>query len=230
MSAREEILRQIRSSLKITGDRGGPVSRKLAERQPEKARTESPLEGFIRRCEQTQAVIHRVAGLHEAVRSIHGLFNSKEVRRVVLWDHPLTRSVMEELGRDRDVEWVVWNPSRNEDQRSEGQGKTRLSQMDLGLSAADFALADTGSLVLVASEGHDPLVSILPPIHVALVAEDQILEGIEVLLEQVNRTESLRPASFNLISGPSRTGDIELTMSLGVHGPREVHVILGKSF
>jgi L-lactate dehydrogenase complex protein LldG len=171
-----------------------------------------------------------VKDIHQACQSIRALIEEKEVTRAVLWDHPLTRAVMETLDEDQKVQWLVWNTSRFEDQRSDDQGKNRLSAMDLGLTAADFALADSGSLVLVAGEGRDPLVSMLPPLHVALLQENQILEGIDLLMEQIGGRKWPESGSFSLISGPSRTGDIELTMSLGVHGPREVHVVLGKDF
>lgn len=231
MKTRQRILDSIRTSLSIGGDSRTLEPPKIKDQDSGGANLQTPLDRFIRQCEKTQAEIHPVADIHQAAQSIYALIEEKKVRGVVLWDHPLTRSVMEEIDRDRGVEWLVWNPSKSEDQWSDDRGKTRLSDMDLGLTAVDFALADTGSLVLMAAEGHDPLVSLLPPIHVALLEEDQILESIDVLMERVNDSKSLQSRAFNLISGPSRTGDIELTMSLGVHGPKEVHVILlEKSF
>lgn len=226
MKTRERILSNIRTSLSIGGNFRNPEPRKLKGQDGGGGRVQPPLSRFIKQCEQTQAKIHPVADIHEAAQSIRALIKVKKVKRVVLWDHPLTQSVMAEVDGDQGVEGLIWNPSRFEDQRTDDKGKARLSDTDLGLTAVDFALADTGSLVLMAAAGHDPLVSLLPPIHVALLEEDQILESIDVFLERINESQSLRSRTFNLISGPSRTGDIELTMSLGVHGPKEVHVIL----
>ena len=230
MKTRERILGTIRTALSTTGRAEAPEPREVGGRIGPQGRLQASVDGFVTRCEQTQATIHHVGDIHQACQSIRTLIQEKDVARAVVWDHPLTRSVMQALDKEHNVEWLVWNPSRFEDQRSDDRGKNRLSAMDLGLTAADFALADSGSLVLVAGEGRDPLVSMLPPIHVALLGENQIVEGIDLFLERISGGEWPESGSFNLISGPSRTGDIELTMSLGVHGPKEVHVVLGKNF
>ena len=103
--------------------------------------------------------------------------------------------------------------------------RAELATATFGITGADAALSDTGSVVLVSGPGRGRLASLLPPVHVALVDRACLLRSLPDLL--LARPE-LATAGSNLvcITGPSRTADIEHTLSRGVHGPKEVHVIL----
>jgi L-lactate dehydrogenase complex protein LldG len=94
-----------------------------------------------------------------------------------------------------------------------------------GITGADYALADTGSLVLFSSPEEARMVSLLPPVHVALVPRERILTGLDELLTEVPLPAD-RSSSMLLITGPSRTADIEQILVRGVHGPGEIHVIV----
>lgn len=100
--------------------------------------------------------------------------------------------------------------------------------VDVGVTGADFAVADTGTLVLLARSGAPRMASLLPPIHVALVRSDQFVANLPALIDRL-RSDAWRdglPSAMTLITGPSRTGDIEQTLSIGVHGPGEVRVVV----
>ena len=90
-------------------------------------------------------------------------------------------------------------------------------------SEALYGLADPGSVVLAASPSEPRARSILPAVHVARVSEDRILAGLAELLEAVR--EDL-PSALVIVSGPSRSADIEQMLATGVHGPREQHVLV----
>jgi L-lactate dehydrogenase complex protein LldG len=92
-----------------------------------------------------------------------------------------------------------------------------------GVSRAVYALADTGSVVLAASPEETRSASLLPDVHVTLVSEDVILAGLEELFEAVG--DDL-PSSLAIVTGPSRSADIEQLLTVGVHGPGEVHVAI----
>ncbi len=100
-----------------------------------------------------------------------------------------------------------------------------LAALSLGLTGADAGLADTGSLVLASGPGRPRMASLLVPVHVAVLRVDRLVDSISGLLATRG---DLVAAGSNLvaITGPSRTADIEHTLSRGVHGPGEVHVIL----
>jgi L-lactate dehydrogenase complex protein LldG len=92
-----------------------------------------------------------------------------------------------------------------------------------GVSRAVYALADTGSVVLAASPEEPRAASLLPDVHVTLVSEDVILPGLDELFAAVG--EDL-PSSLAIVTGPSRSADIEQLLTVGVHGPGEVHAVI----
>jgi L-lactate dehydrogenase complex protein LldG len=92
-----------------------------------------------------------------------------------------------------------------------------------GVSRAAYALADTGSVVLAASSDEPRAASLLPYVHVTLVSEDVIVAGLEELFAAVG---SDLPSSLAIVTGPSRSADIEQKLTVGVHGPGEAHVVL----
>ncbi|HOL71293.1 MAG TPA: lactate utilization protein [Bryobacteraceae bacterium] len=94
-----------------------------------------------------------------------------------------------------------------------------------GITSADYALADTGTLVLFSSPEEARMVSLLPPVHVAVVPRGRILTGLDELLTEVPLPAD-RSSSMLFITGPSRTADIEQILVRGVHGPGEIHVIV----
>lgn len=104
-------------------------------------------------------------------------------------------------------------------------------EADLGISGANMALAETGSLVIVSNEGNARLVTALPPVHLAFVGYEKILPRLTdagVILQLLSRSAGggKMTAYVSYITGPSRTMDIEKTLVRGVHGPEEVHIVL----
>jgi L-lactate utilization protein LutC len=96
---------------------------------------------------------------------------------------------------------------------------------DVGITSADYALADTGSLVMIASPDDARLISLLPPVHIAVFPADRILTGLDELYTLIPRPAD-RTSSMVFITGPSRTADIEQILVRGVHGPGEIHVVI----
>jgi len=95
-----------------------------------------------------------------------------------------------------------------------------------GVSEALYGLADTGSVVLAASPDEPRANSLLPEVHVSLLREDRILPGLAELFEVLGQD---LPSALAIVTGPSRSGDIEQTLVVGVHGPGEVHVVLTRA-
>jgi L-lactate dehydrogenase complex protein LldG len=99
---------------------------------------------------------------------------------------------------------------------------------EVGITGADFALADTGTLVMLSSGEEARMISLLPPVHVAVVSASRILSSLDQLLTTLPLPAE-RTSSMVLITGTSRTGDIEQILVRGVHGPGEVHVVVVES-
>ena len=94
---------------------------------------------------------------------------------------------------------------------------------DATVSKALYGLADPGSVVLAASPDESRAHSILPEVHLTVVEEDRVLSGLGELLAAL---EGDLPSAVAIVSGPSRSADIEQVLALGVHGPREEHVVI----
>ena len=99
------------------------------------------------------------------------------------------------------------------------------ARAEIGITSADFALADTGTLVFLSESGESRLISLLPPCHVAIIERDKILDSLDELFARVPYPAA-QSSSLVLITGPSRTGDIEMRLVRGVHGPGEIIVIV----
>jgi L-lactate dehydrogenase complex protein LldG len=95
---------------------------------------------------------------------------------------------------------------------------------DLGITGVDYLIAETGSLALFARPGEPRSYSLLPPVHIAVADSSQLLPDLFDLFDRQPR--GTLPSCLSLITGPSKTGDIELRLVTGVHGPGEVHVVL----
>lgn len=104
-------------------------------------------------------------------------------------------------------------------------------EADIGISGANLAVAESGTLVIISNEGNARLVTSLPPVHIALLTTEKFVESLEQAMILV---KALVPASsgmkltsyISLITGPSRTTDIEKELVTGVHGPQELHIII----
>jgi L-lactate dehydrogenase complex protein LldG len=99
---------------------------------------------------------------------------------------------------------------------------------DVGVSTAQAAIAETGTLVLDSASERHRLVSLVPPVHIAVVNASAIVETLSDALTLLQKGKEISPA-ITFITGPSRTADIELTLTIGVHGPQELYVIVDSS-
>jgi L-lactate dehydrogenase complex protein LldG len=99
----------------------------------------------------------------------------------------------------------------------------------VGITGADAALVATGSLVLGTGPGKHRATSLLPPVHVAVLRESQLLADLEswVAVQRKQGLDALRRlSSVMVISGPSRTADIAMQLIMGMHGPAELHIVV----
>lgn len=104
-----------------------------------------------------------------------------------------------------------------------------LVKAGIGVSGADLGIAETGTLVLARGSGRDRLVTALPLIHCVLLDPDRLTLSLEEAMSALKGWNNGQPpAHISLITGPSRTADIETALIIGVHGPREVHILLSR--
>ena len=109
--------------------------------------------------------------------------------------------------------------------------RSRFIEAGAGITGANALVAATGTVMLVCNEGNTRLASALPPVHIVIAGIDKLvptLADATTMLESLPRSATGQPIStyVSFISGPSRSADIELSLSMGVHGPRHVHIVL----
>jgi L-lactate dehydrogenase complex protein LldG len=100
-----------------------------------------------------------------------------------------------------------------------------IGKSELGITGADYGIAQSGSLVLKSNPKRGRAVSLVPPRHLTFIPGSMIRDGLDQIMEELSRSDEV-PSAIELISGPSRTSDIEMDLSIGVHGPIEVYVIV----
>jgi L-lactate dehydrogenase complex protein LldG len=103
--------------------------------------------------------------------------------------------------------------------------KEELFQIDAGITTTIGAIAETGAIVLWPDVSEPRLMSLVPPVHIAVLQADKIFNSFCEIIEAQNWSGQM-PTNALLISGPSKTADIEMTLAFGVHGPRELIVVI----
>ncbi|PDV98271.1 LutC/YkgG family protein [Candidatus Chloroploca asiatica] len=171
--------------------------------------------------------VYQVADDEEALETIATLLEARKATMAVAWDRAqIGLPGLDTLLAERGVQ-VLDPVVRDEARKAQLQV---LEPAPVCLSGAEFAIAESGSLVLYHGPGRPRLASLLAPTHIAVIRSDQIVRGLGEAMTRLREryAGTLFDATSNLtfISGPSRTADIEMTLSLGIHGPPELHVVL----
>ncbi|MFZ5944922.1 MAG: LutC/YkgG family protein [Bacillota bacterium] len=140
---------------------------------------------------------------------------------IICWDHKelLELTQVEKMG----VAVKLWNTDSSSSDLIEF-----AAEADVGLTWADYAIAYTGSIVVFSGPKQGRTVSLLPPTHIAVLRKEMIVPTMGTVIRKIKElsgTEQM-PSSINFITGPSRSADIEMDLSIGVHGPYRVWVIV----
>jgi len=200
------------------------LRRELAERWRE------TLDRFRTELERVAGVYHHVASARDVPDVIGTIARERGAHRAIAW-HPSALGVDWSAALSvRGLDTVAM-PAAGVEPPAERQAlRDLIAAADLGVTGVDLAVAETGSLVLLSGSGRPRSTSLLPPYHVAVFDRDVLVESLAqvgVFLEAWHdgAPEGSRGGVINVITGPSRTADIELTLTRGVHGPKEVHAI-----
>ncbi len=210
--ARETVLRALRDALK--GDVSNAAADRSAERLaqrpigPKPALAGPPLEVFVARAEAAGSSLSRVTEKQAAAQAIIGYLEDRGLPRELVVD---SSPLLGNLPWPADVS-VRQPPLRTEDQTA--------------LTLAYAAVAETGSLVLLSSAETPTALNFLPDHYICLLLANRIVAHLEDLWALMRAESRVMPRAVNLITGPSRTADVEQTIQMGAHGPRSVHIVL----
>jgi L-lactate dehydrogenase complex protein LldG len=175
---------------------------------------------FRERAMAVDAMVHGPVDPSGVPNVVAGIVSGHGCETFVAWDDLPVPGVTASLstGGCQRVSHDISAEERLEQQQA-------YRRLDCGVTGADAGLAESGSVVLVHGPGRPRMASLIPEIHVALLPTSVVHRS---LAHWAHRTPGAPASTANLvvITGPSRTGDIELQLNLGVHGPRIVHVVL----
>lgn len=157
----------------------------------------------------------RAGNLSEALTQVETILNDLQAKRVVA-NHVPPLSEIDLPHRWPGFDWHIVG-------QIPGDLKAICAAADVGLSGADAALAETGSVVISSGPRRSRLATLLPPVHVALVSTAQLTSD---LFTWTAARRGELPANVVLVSGPSKTADIEQVLAIGVHGPKRFIVVL----
>jgi len=184
-------------------------------------------------CELLTGKVYVAQTKNEACQFLSSIIKETEVKRFIKWNSPLLEQLniddfLESLGLQNML--LAEKSSPTEMHRRGYTGAA--SKAEVGISGVDYGLADTGALVLKTSPDRNKAVSLLPPVHVAIMESRSLLSNSDDLIPRLLldlEEKGDLDSCLTLIAGPSVTADIELNLVLGVHGPKELHVIILES-
>lgn len=224
---KEQFLNRIRTSLQHTflpaaspdhpGSFGGYTFDPAAP-------TSQLIDQFRQELEALSGYVHVLTETAEAAPTILQILQQHQADRLITWDE----TYLELPGL---LATLTQAGIRLEDSFTPPDGSeraARLAQLDgvkVGLTGADGGLADTGAIALISGPGRGRLASLLPPVHVALLSVKKLYPSLPAFL-RANPDAMSAGSNLVFIAGPSRSGDIEMTLSIGVHGPGEIHVMM----
>jgi len=164
------------------------------------------------------------------LRDERRIAREREAHRLVAWHATALGGDLAPALTARGLDVLPMPPGELADAGERQALRARIAQADLGLTGVDLAIAETGTLVVRSGAGRPRSTSLLPPCHVAVFDRSTLVESLAqagVFLEawHAGGEPADRGAIVSFITGPSRTADIELTLTRGVHGPKEVHAI-----
>lgn len=166
----------------------------------------------------------RVSGDDAARQFVSDFLAECHPATVLRWRHPLLeRLEIDRLLSDRQVGVHVWHDM---ERLEPGPRWTAAFAADLGITSVDWAVAETGTLALCSHPGQGRVVSLLPPTYLAIIEPEQIVPDLFDLFARLEERKHDLPSNVSLVTGPSKTGDIELKLTTGVHGPGNVNVLV----
>lgn len=211
-SARDEILKRVRTSLGRTADSSAtpvPATARVRSRAAGPAGAEIAL--LFAEIEKLNGTARRLAGRDDLRSALAELVEAEQVKKAALWPTPDLQG-LDIAGTLKSLGVELIRPQAD---------KQAVAECELGVTGVDAALPETGTLLLRSSPEKPRVVSLLPRVHLALLRREALRPDLHEAFAEVKDD----PYCV-LITGPSRTADIELTLTLGVHGPKSLYVWL----
>jgi L-lactate dehydrogenase complex protein LldG len=219
-AAREATLERVRRALGKTGDRAAAraaaAAYVAARPQGPRPRIDGDLvDRFVRRAGHMASTVERVADVAALPQVVARYLAALELPPA--------------LAAQKSTAGVCWPEFAGLDWAGAGlaiEARPTEGHDRLGITGCYCAIAETGTLVALSEPASPTATTLLPDTHVAVLRAERIVAGMEDAFALIRSERGALPRAVHMISGPSRTGDIEQTIVLGAHGPFRVHIVL----
>jgi L-lactate dehydrogenase complex protein LldG len=218
-NAREEILGKLRAAPK----REVSVRPEMSPLNEVALDREQMIAKFTETLFLQTGIVHRVKDNHEALDKLREIAEAEGLKRVVVsTDDVIAPLDLPSWGEQNGV-----HVSRARDFKDRNEFKDEVfARAEAGITGADFAVAESGTLGLVHDADQARLISLAPILHIALVPVERFVPVYESAINKIFENGDTLPSQFTFITGPSMTADIQATPFRGMHGPRRIIVIL----
>lgn len=181
-----------------------------------------PVSLFAQRLRAVDGTDHGPLPLRAAAEIVLSIFSDAGVDSYLGWDDPGLPGIHGRLALASIRRVAAWVPKEPASRLTH-----QIAYRDVGggLTGADFGLAESGSIVLRSGPGRARLASIVPAVHVAILPVGRVVRSLAHYASE-HPAAPTGLSNLVVVTGPSRTGDIEQQLNLGVHGPRHLHVVL----
>jgi L-lactate utilization protein LutC len=222
MSPRDAMLKRIRDAVIKGNSAGHALALPARGHTGYQGAGGDPLNRFVEQLAVAGGVAHLVHNQRSAVAKVLEIAKQKNATRVLLGCGPVLDPL--DLERELNAGGLDVIAAAETDVAS----RDAFFSADVAISGVAYLIAETGSIVVATRRDEPRSVSLLPPVHIAIASAGQVLPDLFDLFEtlQGRDDEDQLPSCVAVITGPSKTGDIELKLVTGVHGPGEVHVVL----
>jgi L-lactate dehydrogenase complex protein LldG len=212
----------LKASIRQQAQKADAILKRIETKRPQL------LERFEEMAHKGGWKVSRVESPRELGRRVAKIARSVGATDVVRTDEEL----FERFAVDDPLRWVgvAVTPLPWKDESSETTMRRLIESAHIGITGVKYAIAETGTCVLVAGKNTTRIISLLPPVHIAIVESTNVVETLDDVMSlermEYRRIGGRRSRYMNFITGPSRSADIEQTIAVGVHGPREVFCVL----
>ena len=216
MQAREEILGRLKSVRKNT-PAARPAKPVLSEINLDKGQL---LQRFTSELNAQTGTVYQAKDKEDALRILSEIASAETLKFVLTTSDDIYGIDIRAFGSQNNI-----SVSTVQDFSDRDAFRELAFTVDAGITSADFAVAETGTIGVIFHKDQPRLVSIAPPVHIAILPVDKLYPIYENIVEQVFRNTDKIPSQFSFITGPSATGDIQGVHFKGMHGPAKIFVI-----
>lgn len=178
---------------------------------------QNDFEVFKTKAEAFGATVDKASSPEEAISVIADLITTNGYKSVVSTE--LTKISLEELTKAVQEKGVKIDSGRPK--------RAIIEVADVGITEFDFGIVNLGTLAQDATDPYARLMSMLPSYHIALIKTETLVQDFATALTNIyTKNGKQMPSYVSYVSGPSRTADIERVLTIGVHGPSRLHIVL----